>query len=173
MAKCTICNSRKGKRICKATDTLICSICCGTSRNQDKCDNCSFYSNLDKSKDYSKVPYFEIREMNNDFQIQSIAELIERGLCIFDEGNNIDDRIAKSIVERLLDKYHFQENSIFFESGLEEAGFAFVNGHIEKNFGEIPNEVISKVLCTILRSIRRHTIGRSEYLDFTHQFFNM
>lgn len=173
MAKCTICNSRKGKRTCKATDTFICSLCCGASRNQDKCDNCSFYSDLDKSKDYSKVPYFEIREMKIDFHLQSISELIERGLCIFDEENDIDDAIAKKIVERLLDKYHFQECSIVFENDLEEAGFAFVNGHIEKNFRDIPNDLISKVLCTILRSIKRHTYRRSEYLDFAHQFVGM
>jgi hypothetical protein len=173
MAKCTACNSRKGKRLCKASNTLICSICCGTTRNQDKCDNCSFYSNRDESKNYSKVPYFEIRVMANDFQIQSIAELIERGLCICDEENNIDDTIAKSIVERLLDKYHFQENSIVFENGLEEVGFSFVNGHIEKNFQDIPGEVISKVLSTVLRSIKRHTTGGREYLDFTHQFVGM
>lgn len=76
-------------------------------------------------------------------------------------------------MERLLDKYHFQENSISFDHGLEEAGFTFVNGHIEEKFGKIPFEVVSKVLCTILRSIRRHTNGKSEYLDFTRQFFGL
>jgi len=170
MAKCTICNSRKGKRICKATDTFICSLCCGSSRNPDKCANCSFYSQLDKSKNYNKVPYFEILEMKNNFQCIDISVLIENDLCNFDEENDIDDETAKRILERLLDKYHFQESSIVFNNGLEEAGFAMVNDHIEKNFQEISSVVITKVLGAILRSLKRHTNGKREYLDFIHNF---
>lgn len=173
MAKCTICNSRKGKRTCKATDTFICSLCCGASRNQDKCTDCSFYSQIDKSKNYSKVPYFEIREMKNNYLHIDISVLIENDLCGFDEENDIDDETAKRILERLLDKYHFQESSIVFANGLEEAGFVLVNGHIEKKFREIPGEVITKVLGAILRSLKRHTNGKREYLDFIHNFIGM
>lgn len=32
----------EGKSKCKASDTFICSPCCGESRNQEKCEGCSF-----------------------------------------------------------------------------------------------------------------------------------
>ena len=170
MAKCTICNSRKGKRICKATDTFICSLCCGSSRNPDKCTDCSFYSQLDKSKNYNKVPFFEIREMDGNLQLRNISEIIERELCRFDKGYIIDDEMAIRIIERLLDKYHFQEYPAIFENNFEKVGFVSVKNLIEKNLREIPDEVITKVLGAILRSIKRHTNGKREYLDFIDNY---
>jgi hypothetical protein len=170
MAKCTICNSRKGKRFCKATDTFICSLCCGSSRNPDKCADCSIFSQLDKSKNYSKVPYFEVREMGSNIQLKNISEIIERELCRFDKGYSIDDVTAIRIIERLLDKYHFRESPIVFENNFEKVGFVSVRNLIEKNLREISAEVLTKVLGAILRSIKRHTNGKREYLDFIHIF---
>jgi hypothetical protein len=166
MAKCTICNSRKGKRTCKATGTFVCSLCCGDSRNQDKCAECSFYTQLDKSKNYGKIPYFEIREMQNDPRLQIISVIIERELCRFDKGYAIDDETAELIVERLLDKYHFQEPPIAFKNNFEKVGFVSVRNCIDKNRREMSDEVITKILGAILRSIKRHTNGKREYLDF-------
>jgi len=36
MAKCPMCNSKKGKRVCKLVkNQKVCSLCCGTTRNTD------------------------------------------------------------------------------------------------------------------------------------------
>lgn len=37
MAKCLICNQKKGKRECRIVGGEICSLCCGTRRNDDEC----------------------------------------------------------------------------------------------------------------------------------------
>ena len=43
MAKCVICNQRKGKRSCLVTQGFICSICCGAQMDGYECADCSFY----------------------------------------------------------------------------------------------------------------------------------
>ena len=36
MAKCPMCNSKKGKRVCKLVENQkVCSLCCGTTRNSE------------------------------------------------------------------------------------------------------------------------------------------
>lgn len=111
--------------------------------------------------------------MDSNLQLQNISEIIERELCRFDKGYVIVDETAKRIIERLLDKYHFRESPIVFENNFEKVGFVSVKNLIEKNRREIPDEVIVKVLGAILRSIKRHTNGKREYLDFIHHFIGM
>lgn len=108
--------------------------------------------------------------MDSNLQLQNISEIIERELCRFDKGYVIVDETAKRIIERLLDKYHFRESSIVFENNFEKVGFVSVKNLIEKNRREIPDEVIVKVFGAILRSIKRHTNGKREYLDFIDHF---
>ena len=172
MAKCSICNSRKGKRKCLNTGTLICSLCCGTSRHESKCAGCSYYKDESSNRNYRKVPYFAIQDLKNDFKLQEISELMERGLCIIDEENDMDDARAARIIELLLDKYYFKDEPVAFKNKFEKYGFSFIDGHIEKNFPDTPQDVIYKVLGSILRSIHRHTNGKREYLNFVHQFLS-
>lgn len=173
MAKCSICNSRKGKRKCVDTGTLICSLCCGTSRHETKCTGCSFYKDQTSNRNYRKVPHYPIQEMKNDFELQSISELIERGLCIIDEENDINDSHATRLIELLLDKYYFKDEPVVFKNDFEKEGFLFIDGHIVKNFSDTPIDVTYKVLSSILRSINRHTNGKREYLNFAHQFISL
>lgn len=173
MAKCSICNSRKGKRKCIDSSTFICSLCCGTSGNEIKCNGCSFYKDRSSNRNYRKVPHFSIHEMKDDFELQKISELIERGLCIIDEENDINDSHATRFIGLLLDKYYFKDEPVVFKSEFEKEGFLFIDGHIVENFSDIQTEVIYKVLSAILRSIKRHTNGKREYLDFAHQFISL
>lgn len=42
--KCSICNKIKGKRFCAASNSMVCSYCCGSSRNYEKCDTtCDYF----------------------------------------------------------------------------------------------------------------------------------
>ncbi len=170
MAKCNICESRKGKRKCLATNISVCSLCCGETRNFEQCVGCSYFKDISEGRRYSKVPYFSLNEMGNNFELQGISELIEKGLCIIDDENNINDSIAIRIVELLLDKYFFEDEKISFINPIEEKGFSFIHKHIEKNFGDETKDQIYSVLATILRSIKRHNEGSRGYLNFAHKF---
>ncbi len=98
MAKCLICNSRKGKRKCIAQGGFICSLCCGESRSFDKCDGCSYFKEIKSSRNYRKVPYFPVSRMSNDFDLQDQANVIESAICQFDDeqNRNLND---KSIIK--------------------------------------------------------------------------
>lgn len=173
MAKCSICNSRKGKRKCLDTDTFICSLCCGTSRHESKCIGCLYYKYESSNRNYRKVPHFTIQDLKNDFNLQNISELIERGLCIIDEEDDINDSHAARILELLLDKYYFKDEPAVFKNEFEKDRFFFIDRHIEDNFPDTQKDVIYKVLSSILRSINRHTNGKREYLDFVYQFMSL
>jgi hypothetical protein len=69
----------------------------------------------------------------------------------------------------LLDHYHFNDNELKFKNELEEDGFSFINSVIENDLKNISKEQIVKIIGTIYRSIKRHTSGRREYLDFIQQ----
>ena len=43
IAKCPICNSRKGERQCLIAGSFVCSLCCGNTRKADLCLECRFY----------------------------------------------------------------------------------------------------------------------------------
>ena len=57
MAKCLICNSRKGKRKCKAKNGFICSLCCGKNRGslQGCDDTCPWFSLSKYQTDFSAI----------------------------------------------------------------------------------------------------------------------
>jgi hypothetical protein len=148
-------------------------LCCGTSRHESKCAGCSYYKDESPDRNYRKVPHFAIQNLKNDFKLQNISELIERGLCIIDEENDINDSHAARIIELLLDNYYFKDEPTVFKNEFEKDGFLFIDRHIEENFPDTPKDVIYKVLSSILRSINRHTNGKREYLDFVHQFIRL
>ncbi len=64
MAKCTKCNSRKGKRKCLTTDTFICSLCCGESRAAETCQGCSYFKEQSLSRNYKSVPHYSLTMMS-------------------------------------------------------------------------------------------------------------
>ena len=172
MAKCSICNVRKGKRKCLATNTFICSPCCGEFRKSDKCSECSFYRDEKTNRNYLKVPSFELQKMADDIGIQNKANVIESAICQFDEDHNrnINDNIALRLIELLIDKYYFNDNNFIFKDALEENGFNLVDNAIKSDIKDISGEEISKIIGTIYRSIKRRTGGRREYINFIQQY---
>ena len=98
---------------------------------------------------------------------------IESTIPIIDEEKNIDDSLALKFIELLLDKYYFMDEPVVFKNDFEKEGFMFIDGHIDENFSDIPTEIIYKALSAILRSIKRHTNGKKEYLAFAHQFISL
>ena len=172
MAKCTICTSRKGKRKCKVTGTFICSLCCGESRTEEKCNGCSFFKSAAATRNYRSVPYFTTQEMADNLELESISEVIESTLCQVwaNAPQKVDDRTAARLVELMIDKYHFNDDVPLADSPVLEEGFRLFLQNTGKPFSQIHPEQVVKVLAAVHRSIQRRTIGGASYLQFVSQF---
>ena len=113
MSKCTQCNSRKGKRNCPGTGSLICSQCCGTRREKEiKCPaDCSY---LEKSGKYfaersevRRITDFEreIKTLEGDEEAYTgILENMESAIHKkYKEEKNITDRDVEAALEYFID----------------------------------------------------------------------
>lgn len=129
MAKCSICNSRKGKRKCKLVESFICSLCCGETRDNEKCTGCPFYNEFaELRRNYNTAPYYPVYKMANDLNLQDNANIIESAICQFDVELNhtINDNIVLRLIELLLDRYFFNDKEIKFKTKMEENGFNLI-----------------------------------------------
>jgi len=172
MAKCTICNSRKGKRKCKATETFICSLCCGGSRTEDQCEGCSFFKSAAATRNYRSVPHYTTEQMAVNQDLEGIANVIESSLCRVwaNDPHNVNDRAVVRLVELMIDRYHFNEKAPQAESPALEEGFRLFSQYTGKAFAQLHSEEVVKVLAAVYRSIQRRTVGGSSYLQFVSQF---
>ena len=172
MAKCSICNSRKGKRKCKADDSFVCSLCCGQSRNLDKCSGCSFYKGDSHDRNYRKVPFYGIRQMSDSIELQDISNVIESILCGFDTEteNDFTDKEVLQLLELGFDKYHFKDSELAFSNSTLKILFEKMSQLIEQDLSNTPKEQLIKVLASIYRSVQRRTNGGREYLTFAQQY---
>ena len=118
MAKCSICHSRKGKRKCMAEDSFVCSLCCGQSRNPDKCTGCSYYKDVSHNKNYRKVPFYGTQQMSDSMELQDISNVVESILCGFDieAEDEFTDKVALQLLELAFDKYHFKDLGANFKT---------------------------------------------------------
>lgn len=171
MAKCLICNARKGKRKCIFQDAFICSLCCGQTRSSEKCDGCSYYVDTQAIRNYKKVPHYALSRMSDDIQLQDEASVIESAFCQFDDKLNgrPDDPFFIRMAELLMDRYHFKDEKLNFADNLEEQGFAAIDGIIQNDLASLQPDEIARLLGTIHRSIHRHAVIGREYIDFIHE----
>lgn len=172
MAKCTICNSRKGKRKCKTSGTFICSLCCGGSREQEKCEGCSFFRSATADRNYRSVPNYSTKAMAASVELEGIADVIETALCRVwvADGENVNDRTAARLVELMLDRLHFNDEGQPIADPALAAGHQLFSRMIDKELSHVPAEKLVKVLAAVYRSIQRRTIGGSSYLEFVSRF---
>lgn len=172
MAKCTICNSRKGKRRCKATATMICSLCCGENRNREECAGCSFFSGRAVGKNYRKVPHYTTEEMAASPELEDISNIIETSLCEIwaADSEHVNDRTVLRVIETVLDQYHFDTGEPDIENGVLAAGYQHLAKAIREELGQVPVEKLVKVLTAVYRSVQRRTNGGCSYLEFISNF---
>ncbi|EIC19399.1 hypothetical protein Thi970DRAFT_04918 [Thiorhodovibrio frisius] len=170
MAKCPICQSRKGKRKCLIVDNLICSQCCGDTRTGEACVGCVFYQK--PIRKYTDVPAYSTLEMDNSMELASYGNSIEGALCAYDIENDrkLKDSDAIKIIELLIDKYHFQDQSIGEQSELIAKGFNHVDQSIVEDLEDVNNEQIVKVLGVIRFVAKRRTQLGREYMNVIHQY---
>jgi hypothetical protein len=172
MVKCSICTFRKGKRYCKISETVICSLCCGESRKKETCLGCCYYKEPEPQKKYKDLPMFSLQRMDDDIDLQSYANAIESTFCAFDQSENrqLSDRTALRILELLLDKYHFKQNYDNSEDNLVNKGFTIVLSTIKEDLADLPEDTIIKIIGTIYFVAKRRSKGNREYLDFIHRY---
>ena len=172
MAKCILCNSRKGKRKCKETGTLICSLCCGESRTEAKCAGCSFFTSAAISRNYRSVPYYSTQEMVDNPELESIARTVESSLCQIwvHDHQHVDDRTAIRLVELMIDRHHFNDEKPRADTPVLEEEFRFLSQKIGEELAHIHPEQLIKILAAVYRSIQRRTVGGTSYLQFISQF---
>lgn len=170
MAKCPICDSRKGKRQCIIASGLVCSVCCGTIRKEDLCLNCSYYQK--PKRKYNEVPSFTSSQMNDSDQLIDYSNAIEGALCAYDVENNksLKDVDAIKILEMLIDKYYFKDSQINCDNPFLLAGFNFVDAVICEDLADIDELVLVKILAVICFVAKRRTRTGREYMNVIHQY---
>jgi hypothetical protein len=172
MAKCPICNSRKGKRKCLVADGYICSLCCGQTRKEGICNSCSFYKEPGLKRKYNEVPSYTPKQMEANFELQECSNTIEGAICAFDQEveHRINDDVAIRIIELLLDKYHFKDEVMKFDNDLVENGFHRVNKAIENDLSKVSQEKLVKIVGVIHFVAKRRSRGGREYLKVINDY---
>ena len=172
MAKCTICNARKGKRKCNASESFICSLCCGETRSKERCESCSFFKGASLRRNYRQVPYFTTEEMANSMALADLSDIIENGLSMVwanGEGH-VNDLTVTRLVELQLDRLHFNDPPSEIDDTVLAAGHRQLSQKIENERGDTSDEVMAKIISAVYRSIQRRTIGGCSYLQFIRRF---
>jgi hypothetical protein len=170
MAKCPICNSRKGKRQCLIADKQICSLCCGNTREPGLCSECRYYRKPERK--YNDIPRYSVREMDGNIEHEDYGNTIEGALCSYDikNGNKLYDKEAIRIIELLIDKYHFGDKKIETDNAFIANGVDYVDQAIRKDLRKVSSEIIVKILGVIRFVAKRRTKVGREYMDVIHQY---
>ena len=170
MAKCPICNARKGKRRCLITDGFICSLCCGNTRKAETCSDCGFYQK--PTRKYNEVPAFSILDMDGNIELESYSNAVEGALCSYDieSGNKLRDSDAIRMVEILIDMYHFGDHQVEADSQIIANGVKYLDDVIREDLKDIDNEIIVKILGVIRFVAKRRTNTGREYMNIVHQY---
>jgi hypothetical protein len=176
MAKCPVCNTRKGKRQCQIHERVaICSLCCGQIREEYSCQGCGYYQDPRSTRKYHTLPSYPMHEMERA-ELSDSSLVIESGFCRFDDSLDqpLRDQQIAGIIQGLLSKYHFEDESIHLDNDdITQQGFKFLDQRIQQHLPNISNERLVKLIGCIYGSVRRRTKGRREYLDFVYPFANM
>lgn len=172
MTKCVMCKSKKGQRVCKLADGLVCSACCGQHRQRESCQGCLYYREIKSIRNYGAVPRFSTSRMEADLDLQSYANTIESALCLWDHSMQgaLKDDSALKVLERLLDRYHFKEETVEIAGEPVRNGVELVLSAIERDLSDVPDEVIVKVVSVIYFVAKRRSKGGREYFDIIHKY---
>ena len=175
MGKCAVCNSRKGQRKCLREDGLICSRCCGETRQPEHCHGCVFYRENIPVRRYSDIPHFSTQTMDSNMELQSYSNSIEGTLCLLDYSRqmSLNDAFALKVIEMLLDKYHYHDSDVSCVDSQLREGFNAVLNSISDDLTDVSEEVIVRILGVIYFVARRRSRGGREYFDIIHQYVGL
>lgn len=105
-------------------------------------------------------------------ELEDIANMIESTLCRVwaDDTDKVNDRSAARLVELMIDRYHFNDDTPQADSPALAEGFHLFSQYTGKTFSQLHSEEVVKILAAVYRSIQRRTVGGSSYLQFVSQF---
>lgn len=175
MARCSICNARKGKRQCKREKGWVCTECCGSTRHAELCQGCRYFKESRPMRRYADIPRFSTQEMESDFQLQSYADSIEGALCFWDHSHemSLGDASALRVIEMLLDRYYYHDSDTSSTDSLLQEGFDMVAQAILEDLASVPDDTIIKILGVIHFVARRRSHGGREHLDVLQQYVGL
>ncbi len=175
MAKCSICNSRKGKRNCVLTSAVVCSQCCGEARGKPECKGCPFLRSEKDLRRYDRVPRFSVQKMDSDSELAEYSYSIEGALCVWDSHHDghLSDGMALKVLEMLLDKYHFGDTEVPTTDKLILEGYETVVDAIGQDLPEVPTETLVSILGVIYFVAKRRSQGRRDYFEVIHQYVGL
>ncbi|VAW89591.1 hypothetical protein MNBD_GAMMA18-1710 [hydrothermal vent metagenome] len=170
MAKCPICNSKKGKRKCIISNDFICSLCCGNIRKEETCLECTFYQK--PKRKYNEVPAYSTSEMSGNSELESYSNTVEGALCSYDieNGNKLRDSDAIRMIELLIDIYHFKDSQIEVDSQIIANGVKYLDDIIKGDLKDVDTETVVKILGVIRFVANRRTKSGKEYMKIIHQY---
>jgi hypothetical protein len=165
MSKCPVCGSRKGKRQCPAHGALLCSLCCGTSRQPTACAGCSFYKAPERR--YDGLPRYSPREMDQSTELQEISFPIEAGLCSLDRERHftMQDAQAIAVFELLLDLYAFGDTRETLAPRIAALECGRVVDLVDRELRGFDRATIIKVLGAVRFVACRRAAGGRHHLD--------
>lgn len=171
MAKCPICESRKGKRKCQvANDNWVCSLCCGTQRDAEQCAGCSYYQ--PPRRKYDALPSYALHEMDGNFTLEEQANSLESAIVAYDIAlaHKLTDPEVIAILEQLLNVYHFGDSSFSSGATVVDNGAEGLKKVIEQDLPELEHDEITRLLGTVRASAKRRAKYGRDYLAFISKY---
>jgi len=170
MAKCPMCNAKKGKRVCKLVENQkVCSLCCGTTRDEN-CVGCEHYKSPLESRKYSSVPKYSTKEMEMNMDLNISSNNIELCLCDLDTkyDNKLQDEVAIDIYKLLMDKYYFKDRELLFQSNLIKEGFESLDRAVKTD--SLGIDKLIKIIGVLYFVANRRTRGGREYFKIIYDY---
>ncbi len=145
MSKCPVCQTRKGKRFCLINDQrLICSLCCGNTRQADLCQSCEFYQ--PPRRRYDQLPFFSEQMISQNHALNLYLHSILQQLHNFSTEESI------KIIETLLDRYYFQQYESI-ESPMVAQGVESITHFIQQQLSAVDHEILVNLFVAIRRQL--------------------
>lgn len=170
MSKCPVCGSRKGKRRCQAHGALVCSVCCGTSRQPAACAGCAFFKAPERR--YDGLPRFSTQQMEDSTELQEISFPVEAAVCLLDRERHFELRDAEAItiLEILLDLYAFGDARETVATRVAALNCGTVVDLVQRELRPYDRAIAAKVIAAVRFVACRRAAGGRHHLDVLHHY---
>ena len=194
---CVICGIRKPRRHCPGVHGDICSICCGTEREQSiDCPlDCTY---LHEAHEHEKLPELDPASLpNQDIEITEdflqVNEILMAYLavCIYEgslQSPGATDWDVREALEALVKTYRTLQAGLYYETLPTNMFAAAIAAHVQTKMAEIKQKEIEEggvptirdatilgVIAFLQRLEYSHNNGRKRsraFLDFLRGFYN-
>lgn len=170
MSKCPVCGRRKGKRQCRAHGALVCSLCCGTSREPGACHGCAFFKAPERR--YDGLPRYSTQQMEDSTELQEISFPAEAAVCSLDRERQftLKDAQAIAIFEVLLDLYAFGDSRETVAPRIAALDCGSVVDLVERELRPCDRATIARVIAAVRFVARRRAAGGRHHLDVLQRY---